>query len=225
MDADLGDPGGVGQQVAQVAGREAGLGRDELVGAQVVVGGRVEVDQALLPQLHDRDRREELRDRADPEDRVLGDRARSTRCRPARVRGTTRAAVADDADRQADRGPAARISSTARPDPDGAPPGRRCSLPMPPGGLAARIDPKSTWSSRPPPSGDGEDHGARKGPTRTSGQPRTRSADRGLQSVLSVASRPTETSAVRHQPRTGPPALVSGCPPTPNDVGGIWSWR
>jgi len=32
-----------------------GLGRDQLVGAEVVVGGSVEVDQPLLPELHHRD--------------------------------------------------------------------------------------------------------------------------------------------------------------------------
>jgi hypothetical protein len=70
---DLTDSGGVGQQMAHGRRPEAGLGEDQPVGAQVVVGGPVEVEQLLLPQLQHRDRGEGLGDGADPEDRVLGD--------------------------------------------------------------------------------------------------------------------------------------------------------
>jgi hypothetical protein len=61
----LGDPGGVGQQVSHGRGPEAGLGGDQAVGAQVLVGGRVDVDQPLLPQLHHGNRREGLGDGGD----------------------------------------------------------------------------------------------------------------------------------------------------------------
>jgi hypothetical protein len=64
----------MGQQVPQRRRPEARLGGDQPVGAQVVAGGRVEVDQSLFPQLHDGDRRDGLGDRVDPEDGVLADR-------------------------------------------------------------------------------------------------------------------------------------------------------
>jgi hypothetical protein len=44
-------------------------------GAEVPAHGVVQVKQAAVTQLHDGDRRERLGDRADPEDRVLGDRS------------------------------------------------------------------------------------------------------------------------------------------------------
>ena len=62
----------MGQQVPQRRRPEARLGGDQPVGAQVVAGGRVEVDQSLFPQLHDGDRGDGLGDRVDPEDCVLG---------------------------------------------------------------------------------------------------------------------------------------------------------
>jgi hypothetical protein len=99
---DLGDAGGVGQQLADGRRPEAGLGRDQLVGAQVVVGRGVQVDQPLLGQLQHRDGGEGLGHRADPEDRVLGDRrARGDVGQP--VPGEPlQAPVADDPDGQAD---------------------------------------------------------------------------------------------------------------------------
>jgi hypothetical protein len=105
---DLPDPGGVGQQLALGRGPEAGLGRDQLVGTQVVVGRGVQVDQPLLPQLQHRDRGEGLGDRGDPKHRVLGDgRARGDVGQP--VAGEEfQASVADHALGQADGGPAIR---------------------------------------------------------------------------------------------------------------------
>ena len=50
------------------------MGGDQPIGAQVLARGRVEVDEPVLFQLHHGDRREELRDRPDPEHGVLGDR-------------------------------------------------------------------------------------------------------------------------------------------------------
>src|SRR5512133_2928577 len=46
----------------------------ETEGAQIVVRWSIQVDQALLPQLHHRDCGEGLGDGADPKDRVLGHR-------------------------------------------------------------------------------------------------------------------------------------------------------
>jgi hypothetical protein len=72
------DSGGMGQQVSQRGRPKGGLRRDQSVGTQVVGGGRVEVKEPLLPQLHDGDRRDGLGDGGDPKGRVLGDwRARS----------------------------------------------------------------------------------------------------------------------------------------------------
>ena len=65
---------GVGQQVPHGGGLEAGLGRDQPEGSQVVVGGRVKVHQALLAQLHHGDGGECLSEGPDPEDGVLRDR-------------------------------------------------------------------------------------------------------------------------------------------------------
>jgi hypothetical protein len=64
---------GVGQQVPDRCRPERLTRRSEAVGAKVLADGIVEIDQAPLPQLHDRDRGEGLRDRADPEDGVLCD--------------------------------------------------------------------------------------------------------------------------------------------------------
>ena len=98
----LGDAGRVGQQVPHGRGPEAGLGGDQPVGAQVVVGGGIEVDQPLLPQLHHGDRREGLGDGGDPEHRVLGDRGvRGDVCEPVSVE-ELEAPVADHAHRQTD---------------------------------------------------------------------------------------------------------------------------
>ena len=52
----FGDPGGVGEQMSHGRRPEAGLGGDQPIRAQVVVGGRVEVDLALLVRLHRRSR-------------------------------------------------------------------------------------------------------------------------------------------------------------------------
>jgi len=72
--ADRANSGGMGQEVPHRRRPEARLCRYQLVAAQVVVGGRIEVDQSVLPQLHHGNRREGLGDGGDPEDRVLGDR-------------------------------------------------------------------------------------------------------------------------------------------------------
>ena len=69
----IGKAGGVGQQMAHGRGSEARLGGDQAVGAQVVVGGRIEIHQSLLPQLQHRDRGEQLGDRCDPKDCVRRD--------------------------------------------------------------------------------------------------------------------------------------------------------
>ena len=45
----VGNPGGVGQQMPQRRRTPSRLGRDEFVGAQVVVGGGIEIDQSLAP--------------------------------------------------------------------------------------------------------------------------------------------------------------------------------
>ena len=70
----LADPGGVSEQVPHGYWPPAGIRGDEPVGAQVVVGRRIEVDEPLLLQLHHRDRGEGLGKRADPENGVHGDR-------------------------------------------------------------------------------------------------------------------------------------------------------
>lgn len=56
---------------------------------EVVVGGRVGLDQRLLPQLHDRDRRDRLGDRGDAEDGCPHRPACPTRRRRRRARETT----------------------------------------------------------------------------------------------------------------------------------------
>ena len=56
-----------------MAGRQLVFAGDQLVGAKIVVGGRIEVDEPLLPQLHYGDRGEGLGDGGDPKDGVLGD--------------------------------------------------------------------------------------------------------------------------------------------------------
>ena len=106
-DADhLGDAGGVGQQMTHGRRPEARPRRDQLVGAQVVARGGIEVDQSSLPELHDRDRGEQLGDGGDPEDRVLGDR---------RVRGDVGEPVAVEEDRRPSRTtPSARPTAGRR---------------------------------------------------------------------------------------------------------------
>jgi len=93
----------VGEQVAHRRGPEAGLGGDQPVGAQVVVGRRIQVDQPLLGQLQHRDRGEGLGDRPDPKHRVLGDgRVRRYVCNPVAVE-ELEASVADNAHGQPKR--------------------------------------------------------------------------------------------------------------------------
>ncbi len=83
-----------------------GLRGDQPVGAQVVVRGSIEVDEALLPQLHHGDRRDGLGEGADPKDRVLGDRCvRSDVGVPVSVE-ELQARVADHTYRQTDGRPA-----------------------------------------------------------------------------------------------------------------------
>jgi hypothetical protein len=72
--ARLRDPGRVGEEVPDARGPEATPRGEQPVGVEVVVRGRVEVDDALLVELHHGDRREGLGDRADPEHRVFIDR-------------------------------------------------------------------------------------------------------------------------------------------------------
>jgi hypothetical protein len=61
------------QQMSHGCLTEAGTSGDQLIGAQVVVRGGVEVDKPLLPQLHHGYRCEGLSDGGDPKNRVLGD--------------------------------------------------------------------------------------------------------------------------------------------------------
>ena len=92
----------MGQQVSDRGRSEAGALRDELVRTQVVVGRCVEVDEPLLPQLHHGDSGEGLRDRGDPEDRVLGDPRVRRDVGETLSREGRDPPVADDADREAD---------------------------------------------------------------------------------------------------------------------------
>jgi len=92
----------VGEQVAHRRGPEAGLGGDQPVGAQVVVGRRIQVDQPLLGQLHHGDRRERLGDRPDPEHRVPSDGCVRRDVREAVGEEGLQGPVADHAHRQAD---------------------------------------------------------------------------------------------------------------------------
>jgi hypothetical protein len=71
---DLRDPGRVCEQMPQRRGPPTRIDGLEVVGAQVLARGSVEIDQTPLPELQHGDRRECLGDRGDPEDRVLGDR-------------------------------------------------------------------------------------------------------------------------------------------------------
>jgi hypothetical protein len=102
----LTDPGGVGQQMPHRRGPPGGLGRDQLVGAQVPVGGGIQVDGPLLPQLHHGDGREGLGDRGDPKDRVLGDRRVRRDVGQAVSVEELEVPIADHAHRQTDSGPA-----------------------------------------------------------------------------------------------------------------------
>ena len=102
----LADSGGVSQQMTHCRRPEAGLRGDQPVGPQVIVGGRIEVEQPLLPQLHHGDCGEGLCDGGDPKDRVLGDgRLRRDVGEPVSVE-ELKGSVADHSDRQTDGGPA-----------------------------------------------------------------------------------------------------------------------
>jgi hypothetical protein len=61
----LGDTGGVGQQVSDCGGTQLVFAGDQLVGVKIVVGGRIELDESLLLQLHYGDRGEGLGDGGD----------------------------------------------------------------------------------------------------------------------------------------------------------------
>jgi hypothetical protein len=61
----LGDTGGVGQQVSDCGGTQLVFAGDQLVGVKMVVGGRIELDESLLLQLHYGDRGEGLGDGGD----------------------------------------------------------------------------------------------------------------------------------------------------------------
>ena len=97
-----------------MAGRRFGFVGDQPEGAKVVVRRRVEVHQALLPQLHHRDCGEGLGDGCDAKDGVLGDRR--PRCDisqavPVEPRQVT---VTDHRDGQSGRGPAVEYLSDRR---------------------------------------------------------------------------------------------------------------
>jgi hypothetical protein len=100
------DSGGMGQQVPQRRRPEARLGGNQPVGAQVVAGRRVEVDQSLFLQLHDGDRRHGLGDRVDPENRVLVDRRARLDVGDAVPMEPRQGSLADHPHRQAGDGPA-----------------------------------------------------------------------------------------------------------------------
>jgi hypothetical protein len=67
------DSCGMRKEVPHGCGRQVRLRWDQPEGAKVVVCWRVEVHQALLPQLHHRDRGEGLGKRCDAKDGVLRD--------------------------------------------------------------------------------------------------------------------------------------------------------
>jgi hypothetical protein len=108
------DSGRMGQEVPQRRGPKAGLRGHQRVGAQVVVGGRVEVDQALLPQLHHRNRGERLGDRGDPKHRVLGDRGARSDLGDAVPVEPLQRSIADHPHRQAGSRPAVEDLSDPR---------------------------------------------------------------------------------------------------------------
>ncbi len=89
-----------------VAGAGARSRRDQTVRAQVVRGRGVEVDEPLLPELHDRDRRDGLRDRGDPDDGVLGDRCAGPDVGDAGTDEGVEPATLDDAHGEAHARPA-----------------------------------------------------------------------------------------------------------------------
>ena len=77
--------------------------RDEPIGTEVLGSRGVQIDAALLPQLEHGDRRDELGDRRNPEDRVRGDPS-SGRDVPEPVPGErVEATAADDAEGEANR--------------------------------------------------------------------------------------------------------------------------
>ena len=88
-----------------MAGRQPSFAGHEPVRAQVLVGGRVQLDQALLPKLHHRYRGEGLRDGADPKDRVLGHWSSRPGVRDA-VTGEPERSPANYTDRQTNSRPA-----------------------------------------------------------------------------------------------------------------------
>jgi len=100
----LRNSGRVGQQVSHRRGPEGRLRRDQLIGAQVVAGGGIEVDAPLLPQLHHGDRREGLGDGGDPENRVMGDGCVRPDVRDSVPVEELKTSVADRSHRQADGG-------------------------------------------------------------------------------------------------------------------------
>lgn len=101
-----GDPRGVGQEVAQGGGSPAGLRGDQLVGANVVAGRGVELDPSLFHELHDCDGGEQLGNRADAEDRVVGDRRVRRDVREPVAAEEHKVAIADDCQREANGRPA-----------------------------------------------------------------------------------------------------------------------
>ena len=73
---------------------------------QIVVGGRVEIDQAPLPQLHHGDRGEGLGEGADPKDGVLRDRFLGVDIRDAVAEEPVERPATDDANSKTSGGPA-----------------------------------------------------------------------------------------------------------------------
>ena len=85
-----------------MAGRQLAFRGDQLVGAKIVVGGCVELDESLLPQLHYGDRGEGLGDGGDPKDGVLRDGPDRRQVREAVCVEEFQRSVADHSQGEAD---------------------------------------------------------------------------------------------------------------------------
>ena len=101
----IADPSGVGQKMAH-RGPETRFGRNQPKGPKVIVGGRVQLHQPPLAQLHHRDRRERLSDRPDPEHRVLRDRLLRFNVRDTMAEEPLERSVAHENDSEAGGRPA-----------------------------------------------------------------------------------------------------------------------
>ena len=110
------DTRGMRQGVARGGPPEAGLGRDQPERAQVVVGWRVQVDQALLTELHHRHGSQGLGQRPHAEDRVLTDRAAGGDVGHAMGEDPRRGVLAQDRQRESGRRPAAQSLGDGAPE-------------------------------------------------------------------------------------------------------------